>query len=241
MPEQPAPSIWLRPERSGRGPVPAFDRAGLAVAGVALADAQGLAAVTMRAVAASLGSGPASLYRYVSTREELLELMIDQVQGEISYAGLGSGRWLEDMLVLARESRRLLLEHPWLLDALASRSPLGPHAVVYLERALAALAGLPVPPRARMEAIGVLNAVVAALVRTEITQRLAGRTTSQWQQAQTDYLARAVASGQHPHLAAALAGAAPDADPEPAERLFDRIVSRVLTGLLDAGPGAGED
>ena len=238
MPEQPTPSIWLRPERSGRGPAPAFDRERLAAAGIDLADAEGLAAVTMRAVAHSLGSGPASLYRYVSTRDELLELMIDQVTGQISYAGLGSGRWLDDMLILAGGSRRLYLAHPWLLDALASRSPLGPHTVTYLEHALAALDGLPLSPRAKMEAIGVLNAVVTALARTEVTQRLAGQTMPQWQQAQTEYLVQVITSGRHPHLAAALTGAAPDAGHEPAEQLFDRIVTRVLRGLLQLDAAA---
>src|SRR4051812_8760394 len=103
MPDQPR-SIWLRPQRSGRGPAPTFDRDRLALAGVALADEHGLAAVTMRAVAQSLGSAPASLYRYVTTRDELLELMIDQVDQEISYAALGSGRWIDDLLALARQS-----------------------------------------------------------------------------------------------------------------------------------------
>ncbi|MGC4940039.1 TetR/AcrR family transcriptional regulator [Kribbella sp. DT2] len=231
MPEQPTASIWLRPERAGRGPAPTFDRERLAAAGIALADAHGLAAVTMRAVARELGSGPASLYRYVSTREELLELMIDQVNSAISYAGLGSGRWLDDMLALGHQSRLRYLEHPWLLDALASRSPLGPQAIAYLEAALAALADLPGPPRAKMEAIGVFNAVVAALARTEITQRLAGRTIPLWQQAQTEYLGQAISSGRHPHLAAALADQTPATD-QTAEDLFDRILSRILTGLL---------
>ncbi|MCX4744842.1 TetR/AcrR family transcriptional regulator [Kitasatospora sp. NBC_01287] len=249
MSEQAVPSIWLRPERSGRGPAPAFDRDRLAAAGVALADAHGLAAVTMRAVAQSLGSGPASLYRYVSTREELLELMIDQVNGEISYAALGSGRWLDDMLALARQSRRRYLDHPWLLDALAQRALLGPHAVTYLERSLAALADLPATPRAKLEAIGVLGAVVAALARAEAAQRLAGQTVPQWQRAQAEYLAQAAGSGRHPHLAAALAGegagAGADADHgvgegagpggEPAEQLFDRVVTRILVGLLQPG------
>jgi hypothetical protein len=137
------------------------------------------------------------------------------------------------MLALARQSRRRYLEHPWLLDALGPRSPLGPHAVSYLEHSLAALADLPVSPRTKMEAIGVLNAVVAALARTEAAQRLAGRTIPQWQQAQAEYLVQVVASGRHPHLAAALAGAAPAADDdEPTERLFDRILTGILTGLL---------
>jgi AcrR family transcriptional regulator len=76
------PSIWLRPERSARGPVPEHSRAEIARAAVALADRGGLAAVTMRSVAAAIGTGPASLYRYVDTRDDILELMADEVVGE---------------------------------------------------------------------------------------------------------------------------------------------------------------
>lgn len=226
-----AHSIWLRPERAGRGPTPTFDRNRIAAAGIALADADGLPAVTMRAVAGALGAGPASLYRYVATRDELLELMIDQVNGEISYAELGSGHWLGDLLALARQSRAIHLAHPWLLDATAARTPLGPHAVTYLEHALAALADLDVSPRTKLEAVAILSAVVSALTRAEVIQNLAGQTVPQWQLAQAEYLTQVAMAGHHPHLATALTGKSPEVEDSP-ESLFDRILTRVLTGLL---------
>ncbi|MBC3843427.1 helix-turn-helix transcriptional regulator [Streptacidiphilus sp. 4-A2] len=205
----------------------------LASAGIALADADGLGAVTMRAVAQALGAGPASLYRYVATREELLELMIDQAVGEMDHpaTGPGPGSWLDGLLGLARQSRELYLRHPWLLDATASRSP---WAACRLPAGAGAgpAGGPPGLPGAKLEALGVFHAVVAALSRAEADQRRAGRTLPQWQQAQQEYLTRAVSPGSHPHLAAALAGAARTGAREPAERVFDRVVTRVLTGLL---------
>ncbi|BCJ34660.1 TetR family transcriptional regulator [Actinocatenispora thailandica] len=231
MAEPSTHSIWLRPERSGRGPTPTFDRDRIAAAGVALADADGLPAVTMRAVAVALGAGPASLYRYVATRDELLELMIDQVNGEISYAALGSGHWLDDLLALARQSRGVYLAHPWLLDATATRPPMGPNAVSYLEHALAALAELDVGPRTKLEAIAILNAVVSTLTRAIHTQRLAGQTIPRWQQDQAEYLAQVAMAGHHPNLATALAGQ-PSGAEDSSESFFDRILTRVLTGLL---------
>ncbi|QMU80393.1 TetR/AcrR family transcriptional regulator [Streptacidiphilus sp. PB12-B1b] len=230
--------MWLRPARAARGPAPTFDRDRIAATGVALADEQGLPAVTMRAVAHALGAGQASLYRYVATRDELLELMVDRVNGEVSYPGTGSasgpasGEWLADLLELARQSRRVCLAHPWLLDATASRSPLGPNAVAYLEHALAAMAGLRVSARTKLEAVGVLGAVVTALTRAELTQRLAGQSVPQWQRAQAEYLARVTDAGDHPHLAAALAPAPRISRGESQELLFDRIITRMLTGLL---------
>ena len=119
-----------------------------------------------------------------------------------------------------------------------TRNPLGPHAVVYLEHALAALADVPVSARTKLEAIGVLTSVVASLSRVEAEQRRVGQTLSHWQQAQQEYLTRAAGSGRHPHLATALSGARTGADgghdveTEPAERTFDRVVTRVLAGLL---------
>ncbi|MCF2533146.1 TetR/AcrR family transcriptional regulator [Yinghuangia soli] len=226
-----ADSIWLRPERASRGPAPGYDRDALASAGVALADAQGLAAVTMRAVADALGAGPASLYRYVTTREELVELMVDRAHAEIRYPAR-TGDWLADLLALARESRRVTLAHPWLLDATATRTPLGPNTVAYLEHALGAVADLDVPTRDKLEAIAVLSAVVSALTRTEITQAQAGQGIPEWQQAQAAYLTHVASDGEHPHLAAAFASTGTDS--ESVDALFTRIVTGVLTGLLRA-------
>jgi AcrR family transcriptional regulator len=236
----PAQSIWLRPERSGRGPAPAFDRERLAAVGVALADTDGLGAVTMRAVARELGAGPASLYRYVATREELLELMIDQAVGELPCPEPDPAPGPVRLLAFARQNRELYLRHPWLLDATATRSPLGPHTLTRLEYALALLAEVPVGPGTKLEALAVLNAVVAALSRAELGQAQAGRTLPQWQLAQQEYLGRAVDPDRHPHLAAALIGVAGGAGAltgqESAGPLFDRVVTRVLTGLLHERP-----
>jgi hypothetical protein len=117
---------------------------------------------------------------------------------------------------------------------------MGPHAVTYLERALAALADLDVSPRTKLEAIAILNAVVSSLTRAEITQRLVGQTIPQWQQAQAEYLTQVAVAGHHPHLAAALTGQPAEAEAEESlESLFDRILTGVLTGLLQPDDIAG--
>lgn len=228
-----AGSIWLRPARSGRGPAPGFDRDRLAAAGIAIADAEGLGAVTMRAVAQALGSGPASLYRYIDSRDELLALMADFVNGEMEYPAR-TGDWFADLLALARQSRLLTLRHPWMTETAALRLPLGPRGVDYLEHALAALEGAPADAQAKLEAIGLLNAVVTALARAEIDRAAAGETIPQWQRAQQVFLVSAAMDGDHPHLAATLAEAGPVPGREAPEALFERMVGRVLAGLLRA-------
>src|SRR5690349_18998544 len=76
-------SIWTRPDRGTRGPRPEHSRAEIAAAAIALADSGGLAAATMRAVAAELGTAAGSLYRYLSSRDDLLDLMVDAALAEL--------------------------------------------------------------------------------------------------------------------------------------------------------------
>jgi len=242
------PSIWTRPERSARGPSPEHSRAEIAAAGIRLADAQGLGAVTMRSAAAAVGTAPASLYRYVATRDELVELMADQVYGEFRYAA-PSGQAAADLLTLAQQARGLYHRHPWLLDVPAAGDLPGPNAVAFIEHALAALAGVDLTGPAKLETVGLFSGVVRLFAQTEIGQQRAGQDTAQWQGSLGGYLLQIAAAGQHPHLAAALAdqpegsadrpdgaaGQAGDgsAGPEP---LFDRAMTRILTGLLPPSP-----
>jgi AcrR family transcriptional regulator len=219
-------SIWLRPERTGRGPVPEHDRTRIAAAAVALADVDGLGAVSMRKVAAALGTGPASLYRYVDARDELLELMVDSVTAELDLSRPPSGDWRADLVALAHQLRATYRRHPWLLDLVPGRVALGPHAVDQLEYALAALAGLAAPAAAKLEAVAMLNGVVALAVRTELA---VGGSTAAWSAAQAEFLGAVVTAGHHPHLAAALAGAAPASEND----LLDRVLPRMLAGLLE--------
>src|ERR1700758_2816446 len=79
------PSIWELPEHGERGPKARYSRTAIAAAAVALADAEGLDAVTMRRIAAELGLGTMSLYNYVPTKDHLVQLMIDEVGTEYRF------------------------------------------------------------------------------------------------------------------------------------------------------------
>jgi|HubBroStandDraft_5_1064220.scaffolds.fasta_scaffold05810_5 AcrR family transcriptional regulator len=227
----PGGSIWTRPERSARGPVPEYSRAEITAAAIALADSAGLGAVTMRSVAAAIETGPASLYRYVATRGELLELMADQARGELVYDETRSDEPAVRLLALAREGRATYLRHPWLLDIPAAPIP-GPNAIAFIEHALAALAGTDLPGPAKLETIGLFSGAVRLLVQTEIEQQQAGQDAAQWQSELTAYLSQIAAAGQHPHLAAVLADA-PSADAaQSQDDWFEHAMARILAGLL---------
>src|ERR1700722_15755270 len=158
-------SIWTRPARAARGPAPEHSRAEIASAGVALADAAGLPAGTLRSVAAAIWTGPASLYRYVANRAELVELMADQARGELGYELAASGEPLARLLAIAREGRALYLRHPWLLDVPAAPIP-GPNAVAFIEHCLAALAGTELPGPARLETVGLFSGAIRLIAQT---------------------------------------------------------------------------
>jgi AcrR family transcriptional regulator len=229
------PSIWTRPERSARGPVPEHSRAEIAAAAVRLADARGLGAVTMRSAAAAVATAPASLYRYVATRDELVELMADQVYGEITGPRPGPGDPVAGLLRLGRQSRAVYHRHPWLLDVPATGNLPGPNAVAFIELALAALATVDLTGPEKLVTVGLFSGVVRLFAQTEISQRQAGQDTAEWQTSLAGYLLQIAAAGQHPHLAAALADGPAGGGPVQEEPLFDQAMTRILTGLLPSG------
>ncbi|GAA1058292.1 TetR family transcriptional regulator [Agromyces luteolus] len=119
----------------------------LVAAGIAIADADGLAAVTMRAVAARLGTGPMSLYAHVPDKTALLALMSDRVLAAMRHADYDRiDDWRERLERLADDNRAVLLEHAWLAAGGPDPMPVGPGAITKYERELRALDRLGLPP-----------------------------------------------------------------------------------------------
>ncbi|GAB2577815.1 TetR family transcriptional regulator [Paractinoplanes abujensis] len=212
--------VWLRERRAGVGRPAERTRADVTTAAIALADREGLTAVSMRRVAAELGTGPASLYRYVDSRDDLLDLMIDEVAAGYDLPPPG-GPWLPGLLEVCRQARELMRRHTWLPGLVLTRSALGPHGTDLLEHVLAVLAGHPAGVGRKLETFAVMNTLTAALALSEHNGGSGAR------QRQGAYLAHAIADGRHPHLTAALAGESAVPAPD-----FEETVSRVLTGLL---------
>ena len=223
----PAAPIWLRPERARAGRPARRSRSEIAAAAIAVADAEGLESVSMRRVAARLGTGAASLYRYVDTREDLLDLMTDAVGAEYDLAA-PAGDWLSGLVAVGVQARAIMLSHPWLPGLLLIRAPLGPHGLALLDHVLTALADHPAGPTAKLEAFGLLTAMTAVFVQAEIAGDAGVR------QSNAAFLRYAVASGDYPQLSRSLA----PADPVPADpgARFPQLLGRVLTGLL--GPAS---
>ncbi len=199
--------VWERPEPPER-PTPApLSRERIVEAAIRLADADGLAAVSLRKVAAALNVGPMRLYGYIATKDELLDLMVDAVYAEIRPAG---DSWREVLRSLAETTRQAAHQHEWLADLIGGRPQLGPHALARGEAVVAAMNGVDVD--AIMPVVDAVNAYVIGAVRREITERRAERTTGmdrqQWQVSFGPYLQRTFATGRFPALATVIRDAA---------------------------------
>ncbi|WP_459650554.1 TetR/AcrR family transcriptional regulator C-terminal domain-containing protein [Kitasatospora sp. Ki12] len=118
-------------------------RARIVAAAVQVADAEGLAAMSMRRVATDLGVATMSLYRHVPGKDELLRLMMDVAFGEQPLPESPASGWREGLETVARLQWRIYRRHPWLASTMSFTRPvLAPDAALHTERSMAALAGL---------------------------------------------------------------------------------------------------
>lgn len=215
--------IWMRPEHAAVGRPAERSRGEITAAAVAVADRDGLDAVSMRRVAAELGTGAASLYRYVDTRDDLLDLMTDSTAAEYSFAA-PSGDWLADLVEVGQQARAIMRRHPWLVVLITTRPVLGPNGLALLEHVLDVLDPHPAEIQAKLEAFAMLNAITVLFVQSE----LAGGSAAQRRNAA--YLYHAITTGNHPQLARLLEPP-PPATAAPDDRYAD-IITRILVGLL---------
>lgn len=240
-------SIWEVPEYGGRGPRPKHSRAAIAAAAVSVADAEGIDAVTMRRVAATLGMGTMSLYNYVPSKEHLVQLMIDQVSAEYRYPDSPPGPPAADhraadhraaILDLARQGRDITRRHPWLPRVMQRPPVFGPGALRYVEHFLGLLSGSDLDTGAKMEILGMVNGFAISYGGVQAAQAeeraRTGVTEEEQAAAQVSSLVAAAASGRYPHLATALAG--PPPPPRDADEIFDRCILRLIDGALGGPP-----
>jgi AcrR family transcriptional regulator len=136
----PVPLIWTQPPPPPRQR--SLGREEIVAAAIALADETGAVALTMKAVAARLGPYSAmALYRYVHSKDGLVDLMLDTATAEIPLPARPGPGWRADLEELATQTRRMTTRHPWYAALFHTRPPAGPHMMERLEFMLAVLAG----------------------------------------------------------------------------------------------------
>jgi AcrR family transcriptional regulator len=114
----------------------------IVAAATQIADRDGLGRLSMRTLADELGITAMSLYGYVPSKAELLDVMADRAYGEIALPGDPAATWQVRLAALAQQHWTLLLSHPWLLQIAASRPLLGPGMTALYDAELTAVDGL---------------------------------------------------------------------------------------------------
>ncbi|MCZ9882655.1 TetR/AcrR family transcriptional regulator C-terminal domain-containing protein [Arthrobacter sp. B2a2-09] len=235
MPSHDPIDVWRRPERSGVGPKPEHSRGGIAAAAIDIADRDGLAAVSIRRVAAGVGAGAASLYRYLRSHDELLELMVDTVSGEYDLGPSDKPSRIQ-LLNLAQQGRAIMRRHPWLAPLLLTRPSMGPNSLRYLERALSALETVDLPGAAKLQTVAMMTAITSAFVQNELASAAHSETRDGEVPARLQYLSELVLSGDYPLLAGALTG---QHEPGRPEEVFSSVITNYLAGAgLPAAAGS---
>lgn len=136
--EQPIPSVWMRPQR--RREQPALSRGQIVAEAVRLLDAEGIEALSMRRLGGRLDAGATSLYRHVTNRDELIELVVDDVYGEIDVPEVTEpSQWRSAAGACGHSVRAMILRHPWIASVLGQvgMSYLGPNVMRLNDRMLA--------------------------------------------------------------------------------------------------------
>jgi AcrR family transcriptional regulator len=229
--------IWMREEPSSRSP--GHSRARIAATAIEIADTEGFEAVSMRRVAQELGAGTMTLYHYVANKDELVDLMLDAVMGEVLVpADQLPSEWRPAMARIAISTLRSLRIHRWTLDLLDEPRP-GPNKLRHLEQSLQAMAGADIDPKARLEAIVLIDEYVFGFAIREAQEP--DDQGPGWPPGVREFFQRELDSGEFP-CARELLGADFDAGVAVVREVFreegrfERGLERLLDGI-EAGFG----
>ncbi len=226
--------IWERPEPGGRRVVP-LSRDRIVTAAIAIADAEGLDAVTLRRVAAALNTGPMRLYGYLDSKDDLLDLMADEICGRIPLPEPAVG-WRDAIRAIAQNTQLTARRHPWYVELIGVHPPYGPNGLRHTERLFSAVSRIGLGARATVVAVNAVSAYIVGFLQLELLNVPPGGPDPRPSADKLAYLARAVATGAYPTLARLFA----ELTPIPAEEVFADGLERVLDGIADT-PGLHKD
>ncbi|MFV2172926.1 TetR/AcrR family transcriptional regulator [Actinomadura sp. LOL_016] len=159
------------------GPRPGLSVELIVDTAIAVADADGMAALSMRAVGERLGRTAMALYTYVPGKAELVDLMYDRAQAELPSGYAAGTGWRAAVAAWAEDTWALYLRHPWMLAVSQARPVLGPGEYRALEALLDALSGAGLGPGDARRTVATLSSVVRGAARTAAEARQAARAT----------------------------------------------------------------
>jgi len=231
--------LWGRREEGSRGPRRGLSVSDVVAAAVRVADAEGLEALSMARVAKELGFTTMSLYRYVASKEELLQLMWnDSAQGSQDLVLTGD-TWRERLLSWAIIQRDLISQHPWITQMPMAAPPLAPNSLTFVEKGLEALDGSGLAEGDKLRVIGLLSSYTLSEARMAVDaeravrEALAAGTNPEVMWSYEALLRELVDADRYPRLHglawAQEIGDAPSGYDEQAEFRFG--VDRILDGI----------
>ncbi len=229
--------IWYRPEPGTRRP--RFSREQIAAVALEIADADGFDAVSMRKIAAKLGAGTMSLYRYISAKSDLIALMDDALLNEsVLPDDELPADWRDAVTMIARRTREVLIRHPWAVTSLQGSGAasqdggFGPGGLRHFEQSLAAVANAPLDTQAKLDLLAnVDDFVFGHLLRAGELQARAAAADSDHAATVAALVTEQLRSGRYPQLAALAEDPAAAAMIEASK--VDQRFERGLRALID--------
>jgi AcrR family transcriptional regulator len=220
--------LWGPRPQPTRGPKPALSLQRIAQAALQVADADGLATVSMQRVAGELGVTKMALYRYVPGKAELIALMVDTAAGQPPRLDRGADGWRAQLGHWARRLLELLQRHPWLLDATIGPRIMGPNELGWLEQAVAALDGTGLDGGEQIDAVVVILGHVRTIAQQSRTPTDPPQDHPEQQLGTMIAELLATHGDRYPALTAALASASSHSSPDQA---LDFGLDRIFDGL----------
>lgn len=230
--------LWRAEPAAGPrpGPKPGLSVGEIVDAAIAIADAEGMAAVSMRRVGERLGRSGMALYTYVPGKDELVDLMYDRALAALPASYDLSGGWRAAVSSWAREVRAFYLRHPWALRLSQARPVLGPNEFALLESLAAILHETGLPPETLRGAVALLTDFVrgsaATVAETRQARAETGVPDEEWWRARSAILAEVAPgfTGRYPALSR-IEAEPPQPGEEPVRYLERKSSQAFETGL----------
>jgi AcrR family transcriptional regulator len=163
----------------------------------------------MRRIAQELHAGAMSLYWHIASKEELIDLVIDEVFGELELPDAPTGDWRADLRLWASEHRKVLLSHPWVMALLPKQTADSANSLQSVEFSLAALDHLNISAQQKLGVFWSLHVFTEGFVMHEAMwsemMRESGMSEPEWRATMADHMREVANSGSYPHIASYLA------------------------------------
>lgn len=224
--------LWHGQDDSRPGPKRGVDLPTIAAAGVRIADAEGLSAVSMRRLATEVGFTTMALYRYVQSKLEVLALLMDHAYGDPPATIGGAGGWRAGLGAWAKANRDAIVAHPWILEIRVTEPPLTPAQIAWLEMGLGTLAGLSLSEQEKLSSLLLVDVYVRGQAQLSIGMAPSGADPQSVAEQYSHRLRALAAPDRFPHIhRAVLSGALDDDDTNFAVDEFTFGLDSVLDGI----------